>query len=86
MSPRRGWICFWIVVLQRCRAYGAGGKAVEGWRSPKRWRGDDDADNAKRLGVRQPSGALTRRLVALKQCESGSIAKSEVLVASEQRL
>jgi hypothetical protein len=42
-------------------------------------------DNAKRLGVRQPSGALTRRLVALKPCESGSIAKSEVLVASEQR-
>jgi NAD(P)-dependent dehydrogenase (short-subunit alcohol dehydrogenase family) len=25
--------------LQRCRAYGTGGKAVEDYRSPKRWRG-----------------------------------------------
>ena len=36
-----------------------GGKAVEGHRTPRRWRVHRrPTDGAERLGVRQPSGAL----------------------------
>jgi hypothetical protein len=44
------------------KLYGVRGKAVEGYRSPRRWRETRRHTNrAKRLGVRQSSGALGRR-------------------------
>ena len=40
-----------------------GGKAVEDYRTPRRWRVHRrPTDGAERLGVRQPSGALGRTL------------------------
>ncbi len=58
MPPRRGWISFWFVVLQRCRADGAPRKSGGGPPQSKTLaRGAKVPNNAERLGVRQSSGA-----------------------------
>ena len=64
VALERGWEFYFVRMLQRCRAAGAG---------EKRWRAAAVQDmltreakrpvNAERLGVRQPSGALGGRVV-----------------------
>jgi hypothetical protein len=60
--------------MSRLRYWGKSGRGLPQSKTLARFM--MTPDNAKRLGVRQPSGALTRRLVALKQCESGSLAET----------